>query len=71
MPNVNRNQNQKGNILCKPKRKLYTGEIPEGFDVIELEPCKLMVFQGEPYDDDDLRILITTSFESLYIQLSQ
>ncbi|MDR2559811.1 MAG: hypothetical protein LBC86_09790 [Oscillospiraceae bacterium] len=32
----------------------YAGEIPEGFDVIEFEPCKLMVFQGEPYDDDDV-----------------
>jgi AraC-like DNA-binding protein len=32
----------------------YAGEIPEGFDVIELAPCKLMVFQGEPYDDDDV-----------------
>ena len=30
----------------------YTGEIPEGFDVIDLEPCKLLVFQGEPYDDE-------------------
>ena len=30
----------------------YSGEIPEGFDVIELAPCKYMIFQGEPYDDD-------------------
>lgn len=30
----------------------YAGTIPEGFDVIELEPCKLLVFQGEPYDDE-------------------
>jgi AraC family transcriptional regulator len=30
----------------------YTGDIPEGFDVIELEPCKYLIFQGEPYDDE-------------------
>jgi len=31
----------------------YAGEIPEGFDVIELAACKLLVFQGEPYDDEN------------------
>lgn len=31
----------------------YNNEIPEGFDLIELPPCKMMVFQGEPYDDDE------------------
>jgi len=30
----------------------YAGAIPEGFDVIGLEPCKLLVFQGEPYDNE-------------------
>ncbi len=30
----------------------YAGEIPDGFDVIELEPCMLLVFQGESYDDE-------------------
>ena len=30
----------------------YSGETPEGFDLIDLPPCKLMVFQGEPYDDE-------------------
>lgn len=30
----------------------YKGEIPEGFEFIELKPCKLMVFQGQPYDDE-------------------
>lgn len=27
--------------------------IPEGYDLIELPPCKMMVFQGEPYDDEN------------------
>lgn len=30
----------------------YSGEVPSGFDVIDLPPCKYLVFQGEPYDDD-------------------
>lgn len=30
----------------------YNGEIPEGFDVITLPACKMMIFQGEPYDDE-------------------
>lgn len=31
----------------------YSGEIPTGFDVINLEPCKYLIFQGEPYDDEN------------------
>ena len=31
----------------------HAGEIPEDFDVIDLMPCKLLVFQGEPYDDEN------------------
>ena len=30
----------------------YTGEVPEGFELIDLPPCKVMVFQGQPYDDE-------------------
>ncbi len=30
----------------------YQGPVPEGFDLIELPPCKYMVFQGQPYDDE-------------------
>ena len=29
----------------------YNGPIPEGFDCIELPPCQMMIFQGQPYDD--------------------
>ena len=36
----------------------YAGEIPEGFDVIDLPPCKLLVFQGEPYDDCDFQTAV-------------
>ena len=31
----------------------YENEIPDGFEIIKLPPCKLMIFQGEPYNDDD------------------
>lgn len=30
----------------------YSGEIPEGFEVMNLKPCKMMIFQGQPYDDE-------------------
>ncbi len=30
----------------------FAGQIPEGFDVIDLPACKYMVFNGEPYDDE-------------------
>ncbi len=30
----------------------FTGNVPEGFEIIDLPPCKMMVFQGQPYDDD-------------------
>ncbi len=31
----------------------YDKEIPEGYELIELPPCKMMIFQGEAYNDDD------------------
>lgn len=30
----------------------YTGAVPEGYEIIDLKPCKMMVFQGPPYDDE-------------------
>lgn len=35
--------------------------VPKGFEIIELPPCKMMVFQGEPYDD----VNFTTEVSSL------
>lgn len=29
----------------------YTGEIPDGYESMNLSPCKMMVFQGQPFDD--------------------
>ena len=31
----------------------YSGEIPEGFDVIELPACSYLMFQGEPFEEAD------------------
>lgn len=31
----------------------YDGEIPEGFDVIELPACKFLMLQGEPFAEED------------------
>ncbi|MDD4773464.1 MAG: AraC family transcriptional regulator [Eubacteriales bacterium] len=31
----------------------YANEIPDGYELIDLPPCRMMVFQGEPYNDDD------------------
>lgn len=31
----------------------YSGSIPDGYDLIELPPCKMMIFQGEPFEDPD------------------
>lgn len=41
----------------------YTGEVPEGFDIIDLPPCKMMVFQGQPYDDDKFQDAIGELWE--------
>mgnify|MGYP000920932363 FL=1 len=29
----------------------YSGAVPDGFELMDLPPCMMMVFQGEPYDD--------------------
>jgi len=31
----------------------YAGEIPAGFELVDLPPCKMMVFQGPPYDEGE------------------
>jgi hypothetical protein len=31
----------------------YSNTIPEGYELIELPPCSMMVFQGEPYEDEN------------------
>ncbi|MDR2687483.1 MAG: AraC family transcriptional regulator [Oscillospiraceae bacterium] len=37
----------------------YAGEIPEGFELTDLPACKLLVFQGEPFKDEEFDTAIT------------
>ena len=30
----------------------YDGPVPEGYELIDLEPCMMMIFQGQQYDDE-------------------
>lgn len=41
----------------------YEGEVPEGFDIIELPPCKMMVFQGQSFDDESFEDAIGEQWE--------
>ncbi len=43
----------------------YSGPIPEGFEIINLEPCKLLVFQGEPYDDNNFEEAVGLCMERI------
>lgn len=36
----------------------YNGVVPEGFDVIELPSCKYLMFQGEPFAEEDYSLAI-------------
>ena len=36
----------------------YAGELPEGFVLIDLPACKMLVFQGEPYKDENFEAAI-------------
>lgn len=43
----------------------FTGEIPEGFDLMDLPACKYMVFHGEPFKDEDYCEAIETVWEAI------
>ena len=32
----------------------HAGQIPAGFELVDLPPCKMMVFQGPPYEEGEL-----------------
>lgn len=42
----------------------YTGEIPDGFDVIELPKAQYLMFQGEPFQEEDYQQAIAEIWES-------
>ncbi|MEL7608297.1 MAG: AraC family transcriptional regulator [Bacillota bacterium] len=43
----------------------YSNEVPSGYDLIELPPCKMMVFQGEPFDDEDFMEAIEQIYNTI------
>lgn len=43
----------------------YNKDIPNGYELIELPPCKMMIFQGEPYNDDNFMIEIGEVWEHI------
>ena len=42
----------------------YSGEIPEGFDIIELPAAQYLMFQGEPFKEEDYQQAIMEIWES-------
>lgn len=43
----------------------YAGAVPQGFDVIDLAPCKFIVFQGESYGEDKFQEAIGLCMEQI------
>jgi AraC family transcriptional regulator len=43
----------------------FAGSIPEGFELIDLPACKMMVFQGPPYDEADFEKAIGNIMETV------
>ena len=42
----------------------YNGEIPEGFEVIEFPSSKFLMFQGEPFEEEDFAEAIGQIWEA-------
>ena len=43
----------------------YAGPVPQGFELIDLPACKMMIFQGQPYDDADFEAAIGSLWETV------
>ena len=43
----------------------YNKTIPEGFELVELPACTMMVFQGEPYNDEEFEEAIGEVWEHI------
>ncbi len=43
----------------------YKGEIPEGFEIIDLDECFIMIFQSEPYDEERIEETIKGTWEHI------
>lgn len=45
----------------------YSGEIPDGFELMDLPACKMMIFQGAPYEDE----VFGEAIEALWTAISR
>jgi len=43
----------------------YAGPVPEGYRMIELAPCRMLVFQGEPFEDKDFEQAINSLWDAM------
>ena len=43
----------------------YNGPVPDDYEIIGLEPCKMMVFQGPPFEESKLTMAIMELWEVL------
>jgi AraC family transcriptional regulator len=43
----------------------FDGNVPNGYDVIELPPCKMMVFQGPPFEEKDFSEAIVSLWDCI------
>jgi AraC family transcriptional regulator len=45
----------------------YAGGVPDGFELVDLPPCKMMVFQGQPFKDEKFESAIEEIWEVMKI----
>ncbi|MHC1693069.1 MAG: helix-turn-helix transcriptional regulator [Sphaerochaetaceae bacterium] len=45
----------------------FTGTVPEGFDIIDLPPCRMMVFQGPPFEEKDFEEAIEGLWDEMKV----
>lgn len=45
----------------------YAGGVPDGFEVLDLSPCQMMVFQGQPYADENFGSAISELWAAMKI----
>ena len=43
----------------------YSGVVPNGFEIIALPPCKMMVFQGQPFEEEQFDSAICDIWETM------
>ena len=43
----------------------YSGSVPDGLEMIDLPACKMMIFQGQPYDDANFEEAIGVFWETI------